>query len=53
MKTPIYLKMDAKESLLLSEGVCHQLGIVSYHIRVSPGHNHSDKTASEGLVHSV
>ena len=31
MLTPIYLKMDAQHDLLLSEGVCRQLGIVSYH----------------------
>ena len=31
MKTPIYVKMDAFDQLLLSEGVCRQLGIISYH----------------------
>ena len=31
--TPVYVKMDAKESLLLSEGVCRQLG-VTYHSQV-------------------
>lgn len=31
MRTPIYLKMDSREQLLLSEGVCKQLGIISYH----------------------
>ena len=31
MLTPIYIKMDAPELLLLSEGVCRQLGIISYH----------------------
>ncbi len=31
MRTPVYLKMDAHDPLLLSEGVCRQLGIVSYH----------------------
>ena len=29
--TPVYIKADAKDSLLLSEGVCHQLGILTYH----------------------
>ena len=29
MKTPVYLKMDAHDQLLLSEGVCRQLGIIS------------------------
>ena len=37
MKTPVYVKMDAKEQLLLSEGVCRQLGIVHYHEQVVPG----------------
>ena len=31
MCTPIYIKMDAHEQLLLSEGVCRELGIVTYH----------------------
>ena len=34
MSTPVYIKMDAEEQLLLSEGVCRQLGIVSYHPQV-------------------
>ena len=35
MKTPIYLKMDASEQLLLS-GVCQPLGFISYHPEVKP-----------------
>lgn len=31
MRTPVYVKMDAPDPLLLSEGVCHHLGIVKYH----------------------
>ena len=31
MTTPIYLKMNAHDQLLLAEGVCSQLGILSYH----------------------
>ena len=31
MCTPIYVKMDAQDPLLLSEGVCRQLGIITYH----------------------
>ena len=31
MTTAIYIKMDSQDPLLLSEGVCHQLGIISYH----------------------
>ena len=34
MHTPVYIKMDAYNQLLLSEGVCRQLGIVSYHRNV-------------------
>ena len=36
MNTPVYIKMDAKEQLLLSEGVCHQLGMITYHPDVEP-----------------
>ena len=31
MTTNVYVKMDASEQLLLSEGVCRQLGIITYH----------------------
>ena len=31
MTTAIYIKMDSQDPLLLFEGVCHQLGIISYH----------------------
>ena len=34
MQTPVYIKMDAADQLLLSEGVCRQLGIVIYHEEV-------------------
>ena len=34
MTNPIYMKMDAPEKLLLSEGVCWQLSIISYHPEV-------------------
>ena len=48
MTTPIYVKMDAKEQLLISEGVCRQLGIVNYHEEVVPGN--SGKGTSVPLV---
>ena len=32
--TPVYITMDAKDQLLLSEVVCRQLGIVQYHPNV-------------------
>jgi len=35
MNTAVYLKMDAHDNLLLSEGVCRHLGIVTYHPSVS------------------
>ena len=31
MTTPVYIKMDAHDQVLLSEGVCQQRGIVHYH----------------------
>ena len=34
-RTPVYVKMEAHDPLLLSEGVCHQLGIISYHPKAS------------------
>ena len=34
MHTSVYVKMDAYDDLLLSEGVCSQLGIVTYHSKV-------------------
>ena len=37
LRTPIYIKMDTHDQLLLSEGVCSQLGIVEYHHNVWPG----------------
>ena len=34
MKTMVYVKMDTDEQSLLGEGVCRQLGIVTYHPEV-------------------
>ena len=36
MCTPVYIKADAHDQLLLSEGVCRQLSIVQYHPDVEP-----------------
>ena len=36
IKIPIYVKSNAKEHLLISEGVCHQL---EYHKQVILGHS--------------
>jgi len=30
----VNFKMDSQDPLLLSEGACHQLGIVSYHLYI-------------------
>jgi len=38
MCTPVYIKMDAKDQLLHSEGVCNQLCIITYHSAVSDTH---------------
>ena len=37
MKIAVYVKMDAPEQLLLLEGICRQLGILTYHPDVQPG----------------
>ena len=37
MSTAVYVKMDANDQLLLSEGVCNQLDVVTYHHDVRPG----------------
>jgi hypothetical protein len=39
MRTPVYVKMDARDPLLLSESVCHQLGIIKYQCRCRPACN--------------
>ena len=31
---PIYIKMDAYDQLLLSEGICRQLGMIQFHPHV-------------------
>ena len=51
MKTPVYVKMDAKEQLLLSEGVCRQLGIVTYHREVVPGKGEAGGDGAGGEVY--
>ena len=47
--TSIYIKMDAHDQLLLSEGVCSQLGILEYHENVWPGRELlSDSSTTSG-----
>ena len=57
MTTTVYVKMDAADQLLLSEGVCRQLGIIHYHPTVQPwtknssdwmGRNSGSDTTVEG-----
>ena len=43
MKTPVYIKMDGPVQLLLGEGVCRQLNIISYHPLVDRGVNRKQK----------
>ena len=59
MKTSVYIKMDAYDQLLLSEGVCRQLGIISYHSDAYPGKqkqkddNKADSASSTDNVYNV
>ena len=43
MQTRLYEKVDAHDQLLLSEGVCRQLGILTYHpsVKARKTHPHS------------
>lgn len=51
MRTPIYLKMDAPDQLLLSEGVCRQLDILTYHNDVERWQGrHEEAARSSGKV---
>ena len=50
MQTPVYIKMDAPDQLLLSEGVCRQLSIVTYHKDVcSPNGDRHTNRKREGV----
>ena len=48
MKTAVYIKMDAVDQLLLSEGVCRQLDIISYH-----GNVKKCRGAKQGATHHI
>ena len=39
MTTLVHIKMDAEDPLLLSEGVCHELEIITYHPGVEIWHD--------------
>ena len=45
MRTPVYVKMDVPEQLLLSKGVCRQLGLITYHDKVHPVEREKNKPA--------
>ena len=47
MCTPVYIKMDAADQLLLSEGVCRQLGVVTFHPKVEQWRGRSKKTVKK------
>ena len=53
MSTTVYIKMDAVDQLLLSEGVSRQLGIVTYHPSVIPRGAAKPKVAVVSLVQSL
>ena len=53
MKTTVYLKMDAQDQLLLSEGVCRQLGIITYHPSIEPPRVPDQSSEDNPLVPTV
>ena len=53
MHTPVYVKMDAYDDLLLSEGVCWQLGIVTYHSDMESNQSNTVVDKPTLLTHSV
>ena len=50
MCTPTYIKMDAREQLLLSEGVCRQLNILTYHADVQTWRGRHKQTQSRKVM---
>ena len=44
MRTPVYVKLDAADQLLLGEGVCRQLRIITYHPSVTAKRSRSIKS---------
>ena len=55
MKTPIYVKIDSHEQLLLSEGVCRQLEVITYHpaVEVWRGRKQPQPTIRKKVVPSL
>ena len=53
MYTPVYVKMDAYDDLLLSEGVCWQLGIVTCHLHVESNRSNAVVDKPTLLIRSI
>ena len=51
--TTIYVKMEAPNSLLLSEAVCRLLGIIQYHPNVKPLNAEESETAKQTQKNKV
>ena len=51
MCTPVYVKMDSPDPLLLSEGMCRQLGIVTYNPKVEMKGERGQTTGEKGASH--
>jgi len=50
MRTPVYGKTNVHDQLLLSKGVCRQLGIISYHDKVEKWRGGSKQKVTEDLA---
>jgi hypothetical protein len=48
VRTPVYIKLDAEEQLLLSVGGCSQLGLVIYHPGVATTHVQDSSLLEDG-----
>ena len=57
IRTPVYIKMDVHDDLLLSEGLCWQLRIITYHPKESAANADGDecivKSVRVNLIASV
>ena len=53
LTTNVYVKLDAYDQLLLSEGVCHSLGIINYHPSVVPYNRVKERRESPQPVPTV
>lgn len=53
MQTCVYVKVDTHDQLLLSEGVCRQLGVLAYHPDVKPKKIHPQKEEASAEVATV